>query len=141
MQTHDNRFDLCLERKWYWPFSRKMNARPGSSTIPTFIPAGNEAAKAIAKKINGIPQNAMTEVLFNKPLSAHILGGCAIGKDPDHGVVDRHCRVFGYDHMYVLDGSTVPANPGVNPSLTITALAEYAMSFVGDKKTEGGISP
>ena len=133
MQTHDNRFDMGLKRRWFWPFARKMDARPGSSTIPTYIPAGNAAARALADKIGGIPQNAMTEVLFNKPLSAHILGGCAIGKDADHGVVDKRCRVFGYEDMYVVDGSVVPANPGVNPSLTITALAEYAMSLIPAK--------
>jgi len=137
MQSRDNRFDLCLRRKWFWPFAYKMDARGGSSTIPTYIPEANQAAEALAKKIDGVPHNAITEVLFNKPLSAHILGGCAIGKNADHGVVDKYCRVFGYEEMYVLDGSAVPANPGVNPSLTITALAEYAMSFIPDKKNRG----
>jgi cholesterol oxidase len=114
-----------------------MDAKPGSSTTPTYIPAANEAAKALARKINGVPHNAITEVLFNKPLSAHILGGCSIGKDPDHGVIDKGCRVFGYDEMYVVDGSAIPANPGVNPSLSITALAEYAMSFIPKKENRG----
>ena len=102
--------------------------------IEQLRPAANDAAKALARKIDGIPQNAVTEVLFNKPLSAHILGGCVIGKDADHGVVDKLCRVFGYENMYVTDGSAMPANPGVNPSLTITAIAEYAMSHVSAKK-------
>ncbi|MBW1897322.1 MAG: GMC family oxidoreductase [Deltaproteobacteria bacterium] len=137
MQTHDNRFDFCLKRRWYWPFNHKMDAKRGSSTTPTYIPAANEAAKALAKKINGIPHNAITEVLFNKPLSAHILGGCSIGTDPDDGVIDRRCRVFGYEKMYVVDGSAIPGNPGVNPSLSITALAEYAMSFIPKKENRG----
>jgi cholesterol oxidase len=83
--------------------------------------------------MDAIPQNAITEVLFNIPMTAHILGGCIIGKDKDHGVIDPCHRVFGYDNMYVTDASAIPANLGVNPSLTITAMAERAMSYVPPK--------
>lgn len=69
-----------------------------------------------------------TEALFGIPATGHILGGAAIGKDSNHGVVDAKHRVYGYENLYVCDGSVIPANPGVNPSLTITALAERAMS-------------
>jgi cholesterol oxidase len=87
----------------------------------------------MAGRMDAIPQNALTEVLLNIPMTAHILGGCIIGKDRDSGVIDARHRVFGYDNMYVTDGSAVPANMGVNPSLTITAMAERAMSFIPPK--------
>jgi cholesterol oxidase len=70
------------------------------------------------------------EALMNVPSTAHILGGAVIGADPDHGVVDARQRVFGYDNLLVCDGAAVPANVGVNPSLTITALAEHAMAQI-----------
>ena len=72
----------------------------------------------------------MSEALFNVPNTAHILGGAVIGHSPEDGVVDSRQRVFGYENLLVCDGSAVPANVGVNPSLTITALAEHAMSHV-----------
>jgi cholesterol oxidase len=68
--------------------------------------------------------------LFNIPSTAHILGGAVIAEDPEHGVVDAHQRAFGYENLLVCDGSVIPANVGVNPSLTITALAEHAMTHV-----------
>ena len=75
----------------------------------------------------------LTEVLFNVPTTAHIMGGCAIGSSRERGVVDAECRVHGVDGLRVIDGSVIPANLGVNPSLTITALAERAMSFIPHK--------
>jgi cholesterol oxidase len=71
-----------------------------------------------------------TEILFDMPGTAHILGGCTMGDSAETGVVDHRCRVFGYRNMYVCDGSVLSANLGVNPSLTITAVAERAMSFI-----------
>ena len=133
MQTLDNRMDLRLKKRWLWPFSCKLQSKMKSSTIPTFIPEANRAARAMAKKINGVPKSAITEVLFNMPLSAHIMGGCVIGENAETGVIDKNCKVFGYENMYVVDGSAIPANLGVNPSLTITALAEYAMSKIPEK--------
>ena len=97
---------------------------------PTFIPAANEAAERLALKMNGIPQSNLPEALLNTPATAHILGGCVIAADRERGVVDSSQRVFGYRNLLVADGSVVPANPGVNPSLTITALAEHAMASV-----------
>ncbi len=134
MQTHDNRLDVFRKRKWFWPFSKIMASRWQSATIPSYIPEANHAARALANKMNGYPSSSITEVLFNMPLSAHILGGCVMGKDKEHGVIDEKCRVYGYDNLYVVDGAAVSANLGVNPSLTITALAEYAMSFVPEKE-------
>jgi cholesterol oxidase len=97
---------------------------------PTWIPAANEAAERLAEKIDGIAQSNLPEALLNTPATAHILGGAVIGADASRGVVDAHQRAFGYENLLVCDGSVVPANPGVNPSLTITALAEHAMTHV-----------
>jgi cholesterol oxidase len=100
---------------------------------PTFIPVANEAAEWLAERTGGIAQSSLSEALFNVPNTAHILGGAVIGHSPEDGVVDSRQRVFGYENLLVCDGSAVPANVGVNPSLTITALAEHAMSQVPPK--------
>ena len=97
---------------------------------PTFIPIANEAAEWMAKEIGGVPQSSVMEAIASIPSTAHILGGVVIGRSPEEGVVDARHRVFGYENLLVCDGSVVPANVGVNPSLTIAALAERAMSFV-----------
>lgn len=97
---------------------------------PTFIPVANEAAEWLAKRTGGVAQSSVMEALLNVPSTAHILGGAVIGRDPEHGVVDADQRVFGYENLLVCDGAAVPANVGVNPSLTITALAERAMSRI-----------
>ena len=90
----------------------------------------------LARRINGIPQNAINEVLFNIGTTAHILGGCVIGADPHKGVIDEQNRVYGYEGLFVVDGSMIPANLGVNPSLTITAMAEHAMSHIPPKNEQ-----
>ena len=105
-------------------------SRTRSKPAPTFIPVANEAAEWIAKEIGGVPQSSLMEAIASIPTTAHILGGVVIGRSPEEGVVDARHRVFGYENLLVCDGSVVPANVGVNPSLTITALAERAMSFV-----------
>jgi cholesterol oxidase len=97
---------------------------------PTFIPAANTAAAILADAMGGTAQSNLPEALFNVPATAHILGGAVIAADPEHGVVDERQRAFGYRNLLVCDGAVVPANPGVNPSLTITALAEHAMSYI-----------
>lgn len=97
---------------------------------PTFIPVANEAAEWLAERTGGIAQSSVMEALLNIPSTAHILGGAVIGADPERGVVDADQRVFGYENLLVCDGAAVPANVGVNPSLTITALAERAMSRI-----------
>jgi cholesterol oxidase len=83
--------------------------------------------------VNGVPQNAFTEVAFGLSSTAHILGGCPMGQDAKHGVVDENFRAHGYPNFYILDGSIMPCNLGVNPSLTITALSEYAMDQIPSK--------
>jgi cholesterol oxidase len=97
---------------------------------PTFIPVANQAAEWLAERTGGVAQSSLTEALLNIPSTAHILGGAVIGAGPEDGVVDADQRVFGYENLLVCDGAAVPANVGVNPSLTITALAEHAMSRI-----------
>jgi cholesterol oxidase len=97
---------------------------------PTFIPVANQAAEWLARRTGGIAQSSIMEAALNIPSTAHILGGAVIAADPEGGVVDAHQRVFGYENLLVCDGAAVPANVGVNPSLTITALAEHAMSHI-----------
>ena len=97
---------------------------------PTFIEIGNRAADWLAARTGGYAQSMVLEAWANIPTTAHILGGAVIGADATSGVVDAQSRLFGYRNFLVCDGSAVPANPGVNPSLTITAMSEYAMSRV-----------
>jgi cholesterol oxidase len=129
MQTLDNAIAL-RPRPGRMGAMRLQTEQDPAKPNPTFIPIANEAADWIAKRIGGIPQSSVTEALANIPTTAHIMGGVVIGRSPEEGVVDERHRVFGYENLLVCDGSVVPANVGVNPSLTITALAERAMSFV-----------
>ena len=90
-----------------------------------------------AEKTGGIAINATAEVVMNMSSTAHILGGCPMGRDASEGVVDDKFAVHGYENFYILDGSIIPCNLGVNPSFTITALTEYAMSKIPRKKGSG----
>lgn len=128
MQTLDASLNMRLKRRWYWPFS-KMLCSEGKK-IPTNIPQANEFTRKMAAHFNGIPFTTATEVFFNVPFTAHCMGGCAMADSPRRGVIDAQNRVFNYENLYVVDGSMLGANLGVNPSLTITALAERAMSFI-----------
>jgi len=94
------------------------------------LPEATDIAERVAEKIDGLPMSMVQETVFNIPTTAHILGGCCMGDSPEAGVIDHRHRVFGYEGLYVIDGSAVSANPGVNPSLTIAALAERAMTFI-----------
>lgn len=102
--------------------------------MPVYIPKAQEVTRALAQKTGGIPQSAVNEVFLNTGITAHILGGCPIGPDSKRGVIDGKNRVYGYEGLYVVDGSMIPANLGVNPSLTITAMAEHAMKHIPSKK-------
>jgi cholesterol oxidase len=97
---------------------------------PTFIPVANAFAEWLARHTGGIAQSSLMEAAANIPTTAHIMGGAVIGGDRSTGVVDARQCAFGYDNLLVCDGSAIPANVGVNPSLTITAMAEHAMSHV-----------
>jgi cholesterol oxidase len=103
---------------------------PGTAAPRAFIPEATDLAERFAAKVGGVTTTLFSETLLGTPTTAHILGGACMGKSAEDGVIDHRHRVFGYDGLYVIDGSAISANPGVNPSLTICALAERAMSFV-----------
>ncbi len=129
MQTLDNAIALRPRKGPFGSFWLQTEQDPERPN-PTFIPIANRAAEWFAERTGGIAQSSVTEALFNIPSTAHILGGAVIAADPSTGVVDSAQRVFGYENLLVCDGAAVPANVGVNPSLTITALAERAMSLI-----------
>jgi cholesterol oxidase len=106
---------------------------PGATPPAAFIPEATALAERFAEKLDGTPVNMITETVQGIPSTAHILGGACIGKTKDDGVIDADHKVFGYPGLYVVDGSAISANPGVNPSLSITALAERAMALVPAK--------
>jgi cholesterol oxidase len=134
MQSLDNAMSFEAKRGLFGGVSlstRQDSDKPN----PTFIEEGNKAAEWVAQKTGGYAQSIVLEALANVPSTAHILGGAVIGKDAQSGVVDPCGRAFGYQNLLVCDGSIMPANPGVNPSLTITALAEHVMSSVPARAT------
>ena len=128
MQTVDNSITTFskrsrLTRRWY------LSSRQGHGTPnPTWIPVANRAVRMMAQVIGGKPGGSIGEP-FNRPLTAHFIGGCTIGESDRTGVIDPYQRVFHYPGLHVVDGSAISANLGVNPSLTITAQAERAMAF------------
>jgi cholesterol oxidase len=134
MQTEDNFVRMRLGRSPFTLWKRGLVSEPADDTpIPTNIPLGHQVTRSFAEKIGAAPAGTITEGLLNVPMTAHILGGVLFGLDAENGVVDLDCQVHNYPGLYVVDGSIMPGNPGVNPSLTITALAEYAMSRVPEK--------
>jgi cholesterol oxidase len=129
MQTSDNYLNLeYAPRRWRLG-ACSMNSRlpPGQQRSPSYIPVANEVARRLAAKMDGEALSSWPEVLLDAPTTAHILGGCSMADGPQGGVAGYNGEVFGYPGLYVADGSVVPANLGVNPSLTITALSEYIM--------------
>ena len=126
MQTHDN----SLRTTWKdgprgGHLSTEQRAEDGN---PGYIPQANETARVLAEEMGGMPFSTLTE-LAGVPVTAHFIGGCAIGDSPETGVIDPYQRVYGYEGLHVADGSALTANLGVNPSLTITAQAERAMAM------------
>lgn len=130
MQNLDNSLQTFVKR--FGPF-RYVSSRQGhGEPNPAWIPKGNEATRRIADKIDGVPGGTVGDI-FNMPMTAHFLGGCAISDSPENGVVDPYHRVWNYPTMHIVDGSAISANLGVNPSLSITAQAERAMSLWPNK--------
>jgi cholesterol oxidase len=127
MQTLDNAIAFRA-RRGLWGRVFLATEQDPAKPNPTFIAVAAEAAQFLAAKTGGIAQSSVFEAFANIPATAHILGGAVMAPDAARGVVDRDNRVFGYRNMLICDGSTVPANPGVNPSLTIVAMSEHAMS-------------
>ena len=126
MQTKDNSVTTYTKRG---PFGRHMTTKQGiGEPNPSWIPVAHDVSRKVAEKTDGVPMGAWTE-LFDRPLTAHFIGGCPIGDSPGSGVIDPYQRIYGHPGLHVADGAAVAANLGVNPSLTITAQAERAMSF------------
>lgn len=134
MQTLEGHINMRWTRPWYWPFKKVLSTH--GDPIPTFIPEANEFTRKAAAATGGIGMSSMSEIMFNVPMTAHCMGGCAMAETADNGVIDAQNRVFNYRNLYVIDGSMIAANLGVNPSLTITALAERAMSFIPEKNAK-----
>jgi len=128
MQTTDNAMKMIWKKGLFG--SRMMIDNKGNKRVPAFIPVGQEVMERYARKVLGIPQNILFEVFFNRPTTAHILGGCPMSDTIETGVVDKNLKVHGYPDFYITDGSVIQGNIGVNPSLTITAVAEYCMSQI-----------
>jgi cholesterol oxidase len=127
MQTIDNSLRLVRRRGL---FGRRLTTRPGhGEPNPTWIPAANRAARHAAERMDGEPMGSIFEATLNTPATAHFIGGCPLGEDPATSVVDPYHRVHGVDGLHICDGSTITANLGVNPSLTITAMTERAMAL------------
>jgi cholesterol oxidase len=131
MRALEGSLRMKLGRALTTGFGVGLTTELGEGAAPTAsIPEATELAKRVADKLQGLAVSLVTETALGIPTTAHILGGCCMGASVDEGVIDRDHRVFGYEGLYVVDGSAVSANPGVNPSLTITAMAERAMSKV-----------
>jgi len=138
MQVEENLTHIRLGRNLFTLFRKGLVIKPDANNPPPKqIPIGNYVTRRLAQKTNGIPQAAFTDSLLNFPTTAHLMGGVPFGKNDHEGVINLDFQVFNYPGLYVVDGSVMPANPGVNPSLTITALAEYAMSKIGENVSHG----
>ncbi|HSN81274.1 MAG TPA: GMC family oxidoreductase [Polyangiales bacterium] len=125
MQSLDNQIAFRFRRGLLWPFRRRLASDVAAGAkVPAYIPEANEAARKLAEHIGGTPHNTLLETLGNASVTAHILGGCAIGAGPHEGVIDTDHEVFGHPGLFITDAAAIPANVGVNPSLTIAALAE-----------------
>ncbi len=137
MQSADNSLSTFLKRGI---FGKKLSSRQGTGKPnPAWVKVGHEAARDLAKDMNGTPGAVITEP-FGIPMTAHFLGGCVIAETPENGVVDPYLRAFGVPGLHIFDGSTLSANPGVNPSLSITAQAEWACAH-WPNKGEGDARP
>jgi cholesterol oxidase len=129
MQSVDQHMRLRLGRSLLGFARRGLKGAATDKPVPSFLPVAQEAAQILAEELHGEPQNVISEVLLRTPATAHILGGCCIGASPSLGVIDERHEVYGHPGLYVCDGSVVPGNLAVNPSLTITALAERFCTF------------
>lgn len=125
MQSTDNSLRLRPTRR-----GRLQTEHADGEPPRSYLPIANEIARLAARRIGGYAQTSLAESLLSTPTTAHFVGGAVIGADAAHGVIDRHRRAFGYERLLVCDGASIPANVGMNPSLTIVAMAEEAMSHI-----------
>jgi cholesterol oxidase len=130
MQSTENAIRLKVKRRLPGGGVALTTEQDPNNPNPVGLPAAYHAARWFAQRTGGVATNGVTEAVFAIPSTAHILGGAAIGASPETGVIDAQHQVFGYDNLLVCDGAAVPSNIGVNPSLTITALAERAMIHI-----------
>lgn len=125
MQTLDSTIRIKLGK-----VTKMKTEQEEGETPSAFIAEAMKLSKEYGKEVNGIPYANITDMLLGTPTTAHILGGAVMGENAEKGVIDKNCNVFGYNNMMVCDGSIISANPGVNPSLSITAISEYALSTI-----------
>jgi len=129
MQHVDNMLSFRMRRRFLGLGPPRLTSvADAGQRPPSYLPIANRAARLLAEASDGEPFNQLPESLGNLSITAHILGGCPMGRDASEGVIDTHHRVIGHPGLYVIDGASVPANVGVNPSLTITAMAERAVA-------------
>lgn len=134
MQKIDNYLRLEFKPRWYLLGRHGLNSNWNTDKkVPSYIPVANDYAQRMTAKIGGTSMSVLPEVLFDTSSTAHILGGAIMSKTAEEGVIDFSGKIHGYDDLYVIDGSSIPVNLGVNPSLTITAVAEYFMEQVEGK--------
>jgi len=142
MQTQDNLMRLRLGRNLFTLFRKDLVCEHDvNNPIETYIEAAQRATRLFAEHVNGVPQGMVNQTLLNIPGTAHFMGGVPFGNTSDEGVIDLNCEVHHYPGLFVVDGSIMPANPGINPSLTIAALAEYAMDRIPPKKGASVLKP
>lgn len=134
MSTVDGYFRLRRGRGLHTGFLRGTVSEPGNGPMArAWTPEATDLGRRAARLLDGYPVSLLTETLLGIPTTAHILGGAPMGDSIENGAIDHRHRLFGYEGLYVVDGSAISANPGVNPSLTIAALAERAMAFIPAK--------
>jgi cholesterol oxidase len=135
MRREDHHLTMKLGRRFLTLFRRNLISQPDPCS-PTHIQleVGRRVTRAFAAKTDGIPATTINEVLFDIPVTAHLMGGCPMGQNAIEGVIDQNCQVHNYPGLYVVDGSVIPGNLGVNPTLTIAAMAEYAMSRIPENQ-------
>ena len=131
MQSLETKMNLTLGWSIFNPFGKSLKGKlnPGEEPVPSYIPIAQEAAKTLATEVGGIAQNIVPEVLLQTPATAHILGGAILAESAADGVINSNHEVFGYSGLYVMDASVIPSNLAVNPSLTVSAIAERFASL------------
>jgi len=133
MQTLDNAMIMKWKRGLFG-FRMKID-NTGNNRVPAYIDIGQKVTDAYAAKTGGVSQNIILEVLLDRPTTAHILGGCPMSENPEAGVINPKLEVHSYPGLFIIDGSVIQANPGVNPSYSILAMAEFTMSLIESKSS------
>jgi cholesterol oxidase len=135
MQSTEGHLTLEHRRRWWRLGGSGLGSRvpPGEVPPVASIPVADQVTHRLAAALGGGAWTTWPDLALGAPLTAHILGGCRMAATPEEGVVDFGGQAFGHPGLFVVDGSVVPVNLGVNPSLTITALAEYVMSRIPEK--------